>query len=246
MITNSYSLLGVGGTVQAAAADIVVNNHILSITGCPNMDYRKIEGTTGFLASVAETLGVVTYTPIAANSTEYTIVIQQYVPSLGTLVTRNLTHVTPSAGATATTICDALRAQLLLATGIEVVGSGTTTLVLTAVTGSPVFTVVNNTPTTSTVVVTTPGVVSRGTTADLTLAGITGWSAGQVYSQIAIDWISVGGETNGMPNYSKQRHTLYVNAAATNFAAFSTRMGEVVNDYAAGTTDANPESSAIG
>jgi hypothetical protein len=246
MINNTYSFLGVGGSVQAVAADIVLNNHILSITGCPSMDYRKINRTPGFVASVAEVLQVTEYTPVANNETTYSLVITQYVQSIGRLVQRTLTYVTPSAGATATSICDAFRAQLLTLTDLKLTGSGAATLILTAQTGAAVFTAQNIEPISSTISTTTPGVVSIGTYADLVADGIVGGAAGQVYSQITIDWTSVGGETNGMPNYSNQRHTLYVNQAAINFAAFSTRLGEVVNALQVGGAAVDANTLAIG
>jgi hypothetical protein len=241
MVNNTNSLLGVAGPLQAAGADVVVNNHFLTVTGCPSMDFRKIESTTGFLASIAEVLTQYTVTPtVVSNNTTYTISIQQFVPALGRIVDRQLTYTTQSTGDTATTICNALRAQLTTLSDLQITGSGTTTLILTGKAGSPVFSVVNNQPITNTIVLNVAGNFSRGTYNDLVRVGVVGAAPGQVYSQVTFDWIQIGaGETNGMPNLSRTRHTLYVNQAAVNFGAFSTALTNAL------TAVANPELLAV-
>jgi len=173
-LLNQNSVLPVlpSTTLQASAADISLSNHVLSITGVTPMDYRKINSATGGIwpNSLVEVDQVYTITPVAANSTEFGLSIQQFVPAhattnqyfggvdygpgfgngqlsgLGRLVTEQLYHTTPATGATATTICDAWRTQLALLQDVQITGSGTSTLILTANSRNPLFFVTATTP----------------------------------------------------------------------------------------------------
>lgn len=319
MINNQFCFLE---TIAATAGDISMANHNLSITGCPTIDFRKVSISTGFKESLVETPTIYIVTPTAANSTEFTIVLEQYVPSLGINVTRPLTYVTASSGDTATTICNAWRTQLLAYDDIQVTGTGTATLILTGSTGSPIFLAINNTPTTTTVVATptsvaivsstdaTPIVVTtaastyvvgekiviaghitntnangtwrisatngtttvtlenstatgggaggatgtvvlqpqyaRGTYAAITALGGSAAISGHLYSQITFDYISEAGELTGMPSYSRNRYTLFVYESASNYAAFRTRINEVVGAFpASGSTYPDHETLAV-
>jgi len=245
MLRNTYSVLS---TIQAAAADITQSQGVLSITGLVPMKYSLIQGTgAGELAPVAETLGVQTVTPTAANNSTYTLVITQYVKSIGRLVTEQISYTTAASGDTATTICNAWRAQLAAFKDLKITGSSAATLVLTAQTGNAIFTVIALQSSIA-VVNGTPGVASRGTYADLVSAGVDAslLSVGATYSTTVFDYgvlssNTVGGQTSSEENIQ----TLYTDIAATNYAAFSTRLDEVLNDYAAGTTDADPANLAI-
>ncbi len=139
VLHNQYVLLS---TIQATFADIVVSAHTLSITGCPPMDYRKIESMS-VQASLVEIDQVTIVTPVAANSTTYAIYISQFQPADGATITATLTYTSNVSGDTATIICNALRASLLAQKNLQITGSGSSTLILTANAGSPIFTVTN-------------------------------------------------------------------------------------------------------
>lgn len=223
---NLRTTSSVLATLQAAAADISVSGHKLSITGVPTLDYRKIESmSTGFVASVAEVLQITTVTPTAANNTTFSLYLTQFVN--GVWVTGYLTHTTDASGQTATDICNALRAQLLAQSTFKITGSGAATLILTAQAGYPIFLAQNISPSTTTVVTGTPGVKSRGTYADLVAAGVTGATAGATYSQIPITFVELEGSLMGNTESSQNKHTLYVQEGVANFAAFYKNYGSV-------------------
>jgi len=228
-LNNTYSILE---TLASSAADISVSNHMLSITGCPSMDFRSLT-STAWTAPVAETLQITTVTPTVANSTYYELTITQFVN--GQYNVQKVFHTTPSSGATATTICDALRAQLATYSNIKITGSGTTTFIMTAQAGYPIFTAVSTGAGTLGVVTGTPGVHSVGTYADLVAAGVTTAVSGHTYYQVAFTYVKQHeGLLNGNLSTDTNVHTLYVYASASNFSAFNTRMGEVLNAYPSG------------
>lgn len=99
-----------------------------------------------FKAYAAEVLRVVTITPTAANSTDYRVVLsaekgQTFNNNLPNEVQTVFTHTTPASGGTATTIGDAFRAAINAHPywSTRVVASGTTTLIITAKAGFPIF-----------------------------------------------------------------------------------------------------------
>lgn len=326
MINNQYFFIGQGGTLKASAADLSLSNHVLAFTGTPRVDFRKLNGTPGWKESLQESLQSWIYTPTAANSTTYSFVIQQWNAAAGRLVNVTFTYQTQPSGDTATTICAAFRAQLLNQTSVQVTGSGTATLILTANAGYPLFTVTNGQPTTSTItanqtsvaivsstdatpiVVTTAastyvvgmvvtiaghttntnangtwrvGATNGTTTVTLENSVGTGGGAGgatgtvlitaqqargtyaailaqvpsgqipsgvastQTYAQFVVNYISEGGETNGMPNLSINRFTLFVNEGATNYATFKTRINEVIAALGSGLTTPDPATLAL-
>lgn len=245
MLRNTYSVLS---TIQAAAADITQSQGVLSITGLVPMKYSLIQGTgAGELAPVAETLQVTTVTPTAANSSTYTLVITQFVESIGRLVTEQVSYTTAPSGDTATTICNAWRAQLAAYNDLAITGSGAATFIMTAEAGSAIFTVVALQSNIA-VVTGTPGVASRGTYDDLVAAGVDAslLTVGATYSTTVFDYGVLSSNTVGGATSSEENvQTLYVDVAATNYTVFSARLVEVLNDYAAGTTDADPANLAI-
>lgn len=139
-------------SVAATAGDISVSDGSLSITGCPTMQYSLIKSAgQGLVLSLLATPQVYTVTPTAANNTTYTLQITQYVASAGHIITRVLSYTSLASGSTATTICNFLRLQLAAYTDIEITGSGTATLILTASSDSPIFTVTNTSAATMTI-----------------------------------------------------------------------------------------------
>lgn len=123
--------LKVLNTVTALGADLVyLTGGNIALSTLPKVKGSQITGIT-ILAPVVEIKEVWTITPTATNSYIYTMVINGYSKSTGNSLSVPLS-VTSDASATATEICDLFRAALLTNNDINVVGSGTTTLVLTA------------------------------------------------------------------------------------------------------------------
>ncbi len=333
MVNNQWFFLT---TVAASSGDVIQSPHTLGFTGTPLMDYRKISSTLGVKKSLVETVQVWVLTPTAANSTTYTFVISQFNALVGRIVQRELTYVSLPTGDTATTIANAFRSQLLTLQDVQVVGSGTSTLILTAAAGvnCSLFTVVVGTPsnlslaagtyTNTTItsstdvaspvllvassagfavgqVVTVAGVttqtningtwrvkcVTDSTHVTLDNTGTSSLGAGsngtitvvpqrnrgiltdialyvpaaqipaavsstQTFSQITFDWILQLGSTNGMPNYTSNRMTLFINesnaattGAGTNAAALIVRINELTADYVASATTADPVNQAL-
>jgi len=99
-----------------------------------------------FKAYAAEVLRVITVTPTAANSTDYRLVLSAekgltFNNNLPNEIQSVFTHSTPASGATATTIGDAFRAAINAHPfwSTRVVATGTTTLIITAKAGFPIF-----------------------------------------------------------------------------------------------------------
>lgn len=135
MWSQSYNFLD---TLAASGADVIFNNHILQVTGSPQIDFRKIEAVQ-LIPPTNELLQVQTVTPTAANSTTFSIFIQQVVN--GRLIGRVFSYDTAASGDTATTICNAWRSAINLDSSVQITATGTATLILTAKTGFPLFSV---------------------------------------------------------------------------------------------------------
>lgn len=136
MNVSTYNVLD---TVAASGADITLSNHVLKFTGSPSIDFRSIESCQVSEAK-NELLQITTITPTAADSKTFAFWITQKLASGG--VSRVLvTYDTAASGDTATTICNAWRAQINLMSNLSVSVSGTSTLIITALTGAPIFTV---------------------------------------------------------------------------------------------------------
>jgi hypothetical protein len=126
MITD----LKVLNTVTALGADLVVSTDYTTIGGSipvPNPSIANIVSTD----PVVEVKEVWTITPTAANSYTYSLVINGYSKTTGNRLSVPLSF-TSDASATATEICTGFRALLASYTDINVVASGTATLILTA------------------------------------------------------------------------------------------------------------------
>lgn len=177
--------------------------------------------------SVAEVLQVTTLTPVAAANSVYTIMIQQYNFSTGRTYTAQYTYTTAAAGDTATTIGDAFRSQINNDQNIKIAATGTTTLILTAEAGFPVFTVtilqVGGGLTQATG---TPGVVAVGTPAALALEGITVPSA-NLYTTVHIEYSPVTGQNIKDPVAVSSVLDLYLEEGATDYA---TVVGDITAD----------------
>lgn len=122
--------LKVLNTVTALGADLVVGSHATTLGGSrpiPNTSIISVEQ----VAPVVEVKEVYTITPTAANSTDYTLTINGYNTATGLRMSVPIT-VTSDATATATEICDLFRTAIGTVSNLNVVASGTTTLVLTA------------------------------------------------------------------------------------------------------------------
>lgn len=228
---RTYSILS---TIAASAADIVLDNHILSITGCPKMDFRKIKSVgPGYVVPVAETLGVQTVSNTGANSTAYKFVISQLVNGTSSPATVVVGTTSPASGSTTTTVSTSLKADINSRANLSVAATGTTTTIITAVTRSPIINVTGVTGVT--VVNTTAGVHSVGLYQDLVDIGVTGATAGKTYNQIEFIYEQdAAAPLNDMKVSSYKSHTLYVQSDATNFADFNTRMTEVLASFPSG------------
>ena len=165
---------------------------VVKIAGQNVCKYNAIKKASVTVA-VAETLQVTTLTPVAAANSVYQIMIQQYNFTTGVTYTGMYTYTTAASGDTATTIGDAFRSQINNDPVLKVVATGTTTLILTAEAGFPVFTVtILSVGGGLTQVTGTPGVVAVGTTAALALKGIT-VPASKSYTTVHLEYSPVSG-----------------------------------------------------
>jgi len=134
---NKGGYLSIGGTNTLAITPAALLNFQVPLLGVKNGFYK---------AYAAEVLRVVTITPTAANSTDYRLVLsaekgQAFNNNLPNEVQTVFSHTTPVSGGTATTIGDAFRAAINNHPywSTRVVASGTTTLIITAKAGFPIF-----------------------------------------------------------------------------------------------------------
>lgn len=248
--------LGSAGTVTAAAADITVANHILTLgavaalaplPGRQQIDVRTIEKAS-LTAAVAETRAIWTITPTVAASQEFSILITQIIN--GTPTQMVATAYSLASGSDALSVCTALRSQINANTNMQIVASGTTTLILTANAGYPLIPSVSQvslgtTPGTfASITATQAGVAAKGTYAALIAQGVDPAIivAGQSYSNFRLLYRAASSNDPG-GNVSQMRigMNFYINAGAINYAALATRIGEIINGFGAGVTTADPE-----
>jgi hypothetical protein len=160
--------LKIGGTTAAwlASMPAAIRNLSISANGLKNGFFR---------AYAAEVLRVITITPTAANSTDYRITLsaekgQAFDNNLPNEIQTVFTHSTAATGATATTIGDAFRAAInnhpYWSTRVNV--TGTTTIIITARAGFPIFSA--GVGQLMSLVVTTPGSPQFGQTGAQLLA----------------------------------------------------------------------------
>ena len=234
------------------AADVTVKNSYL-LFGSTNQrvcEYKNlIPGACTITPYAAETLQVTTVTPTAAASSTYSLYISQYNSNTGSIMTRFYTYTTASSGDTATTIGDALRAQINADQSngvIQVVGTGTTTLILTAQAGYPVFAVtlvsLGGGLAQSTG---TAGVVGYGSSTSLAAEGYTGYT-GTTYTRWHLEFYARLNESNTLAQGQRVAWDAFLNTAATNYAALLAAIKDVMSNYpVGGTTVANPEALSL-
>lgn len=129
MLRTSYSVLS---TIAASAADIVTAGGYFSITGVPRIKYSQVNNAGfGYVLKATEYVGSITTTPTVSVGVPNTLVITQFVGSLGKTVSEVVSY-TPITGDTATIVCNAWRAQLALYSDLKVAGTGTATFIVTA------------------------------------------------------------------------------------------------------------------
>lgn len=245
----TYTFLGAAAPtteIPSGATDAIVDNHILKVLGMPQVDVRLIES---FLPqdTVAEALGAATITPTASGvaGTQYTILLEQFVPTLGTTVRQPLTVVGVAAD-TATTICNQWRSQVAAITGIKAAATGTTTLILTPTTGSPKLIVTNISPVATIGVSTATQTVAVNTFASLNLQNLTGQVSGQTYFSYEMIYRDPGtGDNAGNVSIGRKKHKVFINKGATNYAAFAAAIVEIKAGFTPGASTANPETGGL-
>jgi len=192
-------------------------------------------------ASVAETKAVWTITPPdPSTDTVFQLVISGYHKSTGEPYYVTLTVDAVSAD-TPTTVCDAFRAQLAATSDLNVVATGTATLILTAsgVTSAgygqlATFTVTEGAATTvafTSIDNGTPGVIAQGTydvlrkkyaplnsNTNLGYADINNLTSGSVYTEYDISFnLFSPGSSLHVPTISTVTYVLLVKEGVTNF-----------------------------
>lgn len=142
--TATTEVINKGGYLQFTGASLTaapasLKNFPIPLLGIKNGFYK---------AYAAEVLRVITVTPTAANSTDYRLILsaekgQTFDNNLPNETQTVFTHTTAASGATATTIADAFRTAINNHPfwSTRVVASGTTTLIITAKAGFPIFSV---------------------------------------------------------------------------------------------------------
>ena len=210
------------------------------------MDFRQIRFVgPGVVPAVVETSGVTTTTNAGNNNTPYKFRITQFVRALGRLVIEDISFVSPSTGTTPTSVSDALRANIiaLKTLNVSVNAMGSATLIITAGAGDAIFNIIDLFNTTT--VVTTAGVHAVGTYGELTAQGVPAVS-GRLYTQVLFEYNQLApAPVSGTTASAIQRTYLYVNQGDANFAAFNTRLNEVLKAYAPGLTVTDPKSVSL-
>jgi hypothetical protein len=189
---------------------------VLNITSTPLQDY------------VAETLQVTTLTPATvATGNVYQLTIGQMIRG-GVVNTVNVEY-TAAAGDDATAVCTALKSivtTLTAAGQIQVTPTGSATLILTAVTGYPVF--VASTISNLTAVTGTPGVAAVGKGADLVAQGFQSISevpvAGTNYDLVIINYGSEVNDANTISRLQVNQLYIYYKENGATAAAFRTAL----------------------
>lgn len=139
MANTQLDIVNVLDTVTGIS-DCTLNQGTLQTKGAPAIKMADIFQAE-LLDPLAEGLQVVTLTPVAAASSTYQFTITQQNNSTGQLVQIPFSYVSLASGDTATTIGNAFRTLIGLQPSLKITASGTATLILTAQTGSPNFSV---------------------------------------------------------------------------------------------------------
>lgn len=209
---NKGGFISLGGTQALAGLPSALRNFPFQLNAIKNGYYK---------AYAAEVLRVITITPTAAANTDYRVVLsaekgQTFNNNLPNEVQTVFTHTTAATGGTATTIGDAFRTAINNHPywSTRVVASGTTTLIITAKAGFPIFSAAGG-PLMATVVSTagSPEYGAKG--ADLLASGYfntdTGLPvAGQTYSAMVFEIKPQGESVLG--GGADEKLTLYINS----------------------------------
>ena len=232
-------------TVQASAADLsVVNGLIRSGNPLADVCYYNAITKASITAPVTEVLQVTTVTPTAVASTTYGITISQYDYATGNAIVRQYFYTTAASGDTATTICNSFRTQINNDAVIKVAATGAATLILTAETGYPQFTVIFTNGNASLAQSTgTAGVVAVGTTAALARQGIT--VTGASYTQVHIEYNQRSGLNLKDQVTLASVFDLYINQADANRAALVTAWTRELGNLVIGGAAASIENFAL-
>ena len=250
--------------IQASHADIVIANEWITLkttTGGQARICRYLNLVPGGVINqvkVAEVPQVTTLTSVGTtNSITYGIKIVQYLGvALGTK-TFPFTVTTPATGTISpTTIHAQFIAQINANSQIKVTASGTTTLILTADAGYPFFGVratnlglgFTGFPPTAP---TTAGVAARGLAANLTANGAVLNTAGvaftgSAYTQMSLNFYSTLAPGNTIKTDQIDGCDIWLNEAATNYAALQAYLLELFAAFpAGGTTYPDPKILAL-
>jgi hypothetical protein len=197
-------------------------NGFLNVVGADSIKASRIQNMQ-IQPYVAEVLQETTVTiGTVTDGATYTLAIQGTNMQTG-VAYFNSYSVVAGAGASTTTICDAFRSLIANDPYVNVTASGTTTLVLTAKSGYPAFSVLENDPklsfTTGTTAVIGVGLGSKisasyPASSFPAIANIV--AAGQ-YTTVTIEHedVSAYGEASALPNQYKTL-TIFVREAVTN------------------------------
>jgi hypothetical protein len=234
-------------TVQAVAADLSVVNGVIKV-GNPLQTvavYKDIESAK-IQAPVAEVLQVTTLTPTAAANSTYSFYITQWNPTNGNMSSWQYSYTTAASGDTATTIGNFFRTAINADTTIHIAATGTTTLILTAEAGYPIFYVgITETGGGLTQSTGTAGVSAINTYATLTAQGFPGLSAGATYTTIKLN---VNQRTGYLLKNQETQYTTWdiiIDQAATNRAALVTAFQEELGNLVIGGAVASVENFAL-
>lgn len=241
MVSNTYSVLN----AFTGAADAALADHILTITGAPAMDFRKIELYKA-IPAVAGTPGVYTVAVPATATTgsTYILAISQFVKALGKVVSVTIQYTAPSAVAN-TVIVTAWQQQLtaLSSAGFSFTVSGATTLILTATAPNNWINVTSVGTGTGVTITPSPTPVSRvGNGADLLLTpvgellGTTNFVSTNTYKAYEFTYGSVQEKSTAGENALQvSKHIVFANTGDANYAAFNTQLTTLVQAIATST-----------
>lgn len=238
-------------TVQATALDAVTADGVLTFTNINPMVLANLR-SMAITASVAETVQVTT-TTFTASASLYEFTLAQLDISTGKTFFQKFSYTATSAD-TATTIGNAFRAQINACTAagiLKINATGTTTLIMTAITRYPIFTQATiSAGGGSSVAATTPGVRSVGLAADVTLQYSqngqslpTGGALAAAYTTYTFDCGSYAGNAIGdMIRNQEGIQRIFVSTSATNYAALAARLVEIKDGLpSGGSTYSDPE-----
>lgn len=132
---STYNIITPGAQSSASNTDMSIVNGVLKTTGAPNINFKNVTSAV-VLDPINEAREVITLTPtIASGAQTYSFRITQFVKTLGRNVSKVFTY-SAANGDSATTISAAFIAMISLDRELAVAATGTSTVVLTAASGS--------------------------------------------------------------------------------------------------------------